>query len=62
MNRMARIRNWVGLTTGPASPEGYGRTGWPSILILIVIMILIENSTTWRREWTTEGEAPKGAN
>ena len=28
--------------TDPASPKGYGRTGWPSILILIVIVILIE--------------------
>ena len=24
--------------------------GWLSILILIVILILIENSTTWRKE------------
>ena len=38
-----------GLTTDPASPESYGRTGWPSILILIVILILIEKSTAWRR-------------
>ena len=26
----------------PASPEGYGRTGWALILIMIVIVILIE--------------------
>ena len=25
----------------PASPEGYGRTGWALILIVIVILILI---------------------
>ena len=31
----------LGLTTDPASPKGYGRTGWPSILIVIVILMVI---------------------
>ena len=42
--------------TDLASPEGYGRTGWPLILILIVILIVIEKMA---EEWWN---APKGAN
>ena len=30
------------MSTDPASPEGCGRTGWLSILILILILIVIE--------------------
>ena len=37
------------LTTDPASPEGYGRTGWLSILIMIVIVIVIEKIAAGER-------------